>query len=125
MVVFRSALDALDFAVALHEHTGDEQIAIRVGIHVGSPRIIGNDVFGKMVNYTKRVESAEENKGGIRLSGAAMAQIDDERALRHARLEFTKRQVPFKGYPSPETIWVVSDRFAAFKPPRGFVFGQP
>jgi len=125
MVVFRSVLDAFDFALALHENTGDEQIRIRAGIHVGSPRIIGNDIFGNMVNYTKRVESAKDNKGGIRLSDGAMKPIADEKAQRHARWKFTDKQVPFKGYKNAQTIWVVSDHYAVFKPPRGFVLGEP
>jgi hypothetical protein len=50
MVVFRTAVEALDFAVAFYSDTGDEQIKIRAGIHVGPARIIEDDLFGIMVN---------------------------------------------------------------------------
>ncbi len=39
MVVFRDVLDALDFAL------GDDRIRIRAGIHLGSARIIGDDML--------------------------------------------------------------------------------
>src|SRR5947209_14938092 len=34
MVAFRTAVDALDFALAFHDDTGDARIKIRIGIHV-------------------------------------------------------------------------------------------
>ena len=37
MAVFRTADDALQFALNFRADTGDPQIAIRVGIHVGPP----------------------------------------------------------------------------------------
>jgi class 3 adenylate cyclase len=110
MVLFRSVLDALDFAIALHENTGDERIRIRAGIHVGEPQIFGNDIFGNMVNYTKRVESAEENKGGIRLSDAAMKVINDAKAQRHAAFDFIEKRIPFNGYTNAQTIFEAQER---------------
>src|SRR6266852_4406484 len=97
MVVFRDVLDALDFTLALKEETGDDRIKIRAGIHVGPARIIGDDMFGIMVNYTKRVESTE-NPGSIRLSDFARRQIADEGAQRHDRLKCRVRTLPFKGF---------------------------
>jgi len=47
MVVFRTAVEALDFALAFYSDTGDERIEIRVGIHVGPARIIEDDLFGR------------------------------------------------------------------------------
>ncbi len=40
MVIFRTALDAMDFLLALVSNTGDERLSIRAGIHVGSARIM-------------------------------------------------------------------------------------
>ncbi len=108
MVVFRDVLDALDFTLALKEETGDDRIKIRAGIHVGPARIIGDDMFGIMVNYTKRVESTE-NPGSIRLSDFARRQIADEGAQRHDRLKCRVRTLPFKGFQEPPTIWSVFD----------------
>jgi len=106
MVVFRDVLDALDFALALQANTGDDRIRIRAGVHLGSARIIDDDMFGVMVNYTKRVESTE-NLAGIRLSNVAMTQIHDESARRHDKLRFIEKQVVFKGFDSPQTTFVV------------------
>lgn len=107
MVVFRTALDALDFVLALEKKTGDERIVIRAGIHVGSARIVENDIQGNMVNYTKRVENSRKG-GGIALSDVAMRAIMDERAQRHAWLNFEPMSVTFKGFPETETLWLVT-----------------
>ena len=119
MVVFRSASDALDFVLDLYEDTGHEKIKIRAGIHVGSARVIEDDMFGIMVNYTKRVESTE-NSAFIRLSNFAMTEINNDG--QHARLKFNSRMVEFKGFPQRQTVWTVWDtRWAItkeFRPPR-------
>lgn len=109
MVVFRTAVDALDFVLSLHSDTGDDRIRIRAGIHVGSARIINDDIFGNMVNYTKRVESTD-NPVGIRLSDAARSQIADEKAQRHDHLNFLSKREDFKGFKEPQKVWVVIDR---------------
>jgi len=109
MVIFRTAVDALDFALSLNQETGDPNIKIRAGIHVGSARIIGDDIFGNMVNYTKRVESTE-NPAGITLSEVAMAQIKDENAKRHDRLQYLDKQVSFKGLGEPQRVFAVKEK---------------
>jgi class 3 adenylate cyclase len=112
MVVFRTALDALDFTLALEKETGDERIGIRAGIHVGSARIIEDDIFGNMVNYTKRVESTQK-EGGITLSDAAKREITNEKAERHSWLVFQPLPVTLKGFPERETVWLVVTPSAA------------
>lgn len=109
MVVFRDVLDALDFTLSLKADTGDDRIRIRAGIHVGSARIIADDIFGIMVNYTKRVESTD-NQASIQISDFAKTQIKDEGAKRHATLRFLEGTLPFKGFPKPQTIWRVLDQ---------------
>jgi adenylate cyclase len=105
MVAFRTAVQALDFALALH-NTGDPEIKIRAGIHVGPVRIIENDIFGLMVNYTKRVESAATG-AWIMLSDEAKRHIDYEKATRHSQLRFLSSNVPLKGFDEPQRIWRV------------------
>ena len=62
MVAFRTAVDALDFALAFHNDTGDQRVRIRAGIHVGPVRIIEDDMYGMMVNYTKRVKGGKKGR---------------------------------------------------------------
>jgi class 3 adenylate cyclase len=102
MVAFRDVLGALDFAVALQANTGDDRIKIRAGIYLGSARIIDDDMFGIMVNYTKRVESTE-NHHGIRLSDVVRNQIKDEGAQRQFGLGFQELKLGFKGFPERQT----------------------
>jgi class 3 adenylate cyclase len=105
MVVFRTALEALDFALAIEKDPGDERIKIRAGIHVGSARLIDDDMFGTMVNYTKRIESVQED-GGITLSEIAKTEITNEKAERHAGLAFQPLHVTLKGF-GQETVWLI------------------
>lgn len=113
MVVFRTALEALDFVLALEEIPGDPRITIRAGIHVGSARLVENDIFGNMVNYTKRVESAQK-MGGITISDVAKREISSEKAKRHSDLGFQLMQPQFKGYDEIETVWwVITPKVAA------------
>ena len=84
MVAFRSAIDALDFALAFHKDTGEDFVRIRAGIHVGPIRVFENDLFGMMVNYTKRVESTDNDAGFIVVSDEARNHIDSEKASRHS-----------------------------------------
>lgn len=108
MVAFRTAVEALDFALAFSENTGDERIIIRAGIHVGPVRIIGDDIYGMMVNYTKRVENQAE-AALIALSNEAKNHIDYEKASRHSGLDYIPREVKLKGFTQPQKMWTVFD----------------
>ena len=114
MVVFRDVLDALDFTLARRENTGDDRIRIRAGIHVGQARIIGDDIFGIMVNYTKRVESTE-NQFGLRVSNEAKTHIKNEGAQRHFGLGFDELKLHFKGFAEPQAIWNVTAPINPFR----------
>lgn len=117
MVVFRSASDALDFALVVYTNPGDERIGVRAGIHVGSASIVDDDIFGIMVNYTKRVESTE-NHSGIQISDFAKAEVDNKG--RHGSLRFTPRELKFKGFDLAQRAWRVTDRMWIFGPPSGW-----
>src|SRR2546421_11931307 len=55
MIVFRTAIDALNFSIALYIDTGHPDINIRAGIHVGAVQIKKDDIQGVMVNLTSRI----------------------------------------------------------------------
>jgi class 3 adenylate cyclase len=109
MAAFRTAVNALDFALEFQDNTGDKRIMIRIGIHVGPVRIIENDIFGMMVNYTKRVESQAEDNPVTMLSNEAKSHIDYEKATRHSDLEFIPKEVRLKGFAEPQKLWIVFD----------------
>lgn len=75
LVLFDSATDAVDCAIAIQHALSDynqnkhldEQVLIRIGVHIGDVLITENDVFGDGVNVTSRIESLAE-PGGICLS---------------------------------------------------------
>lgn len=63
MVAFRTASDAVRFALEFEENTGGEYVAIRVGINSGDVEI-SDDIYGLNVNFTSRVQHALSG-GGI------------------------------------------------------------
>lgn len=74
MVAFRTAADAFQFAWQFYNDTGHPQVRIRAGIHVGQVRIVENDIYGLMVNYTSRIQHLLPRLG-IMLSDAAKNDI--------------------------------------------------
>jgi class 3 adenylate cyclase len=106
MVAFRRAVDALDFALAFQADTGNEFVSIRAGIHAGPVRVFENDLFGLMVNYTKRVESTN-NTEFIVVSGEVKQHVEYEKASRHSSLSFRPIDLTFKGFDKPQKVWRV------------------
>ena len=94
MVVFHTADGALQFALAFRSNTGDERIAIRVGIHVGQVRIKDDDIYGLQVNLAERLSHVEvRGEEGIFISTSAKRDIDSE----HGTEQKEFRIVPLPG----------------------------
>jgi class 3 adenylate cyclase len=95
LVIFRSALAAVDCALAAQRafaeyNAGkphDEKILVRIGIHVGEVLLTGSDVFGDEVNLVARIEPLAI-PGGICLS---------EPVLKIARRKHKPAAVPVEG----------------------------
>jgi len=109
MVAFPTADKALLFALAFLEDTGDPLITIRAGIHVGTVRVLENDIYGLMVNYTSRAQHAMK-VCGIAFSPAAKTEIESQ--LGDAIKELGKIRVlqhePLKGFrPDEQLLWEI------------------
>jgi class 3 adenylate cyclase len=52
MVAFKTASDAVSFAMNFEENTGVDYISIRAGINSGEVEIRENDIYGLNVNFT-------------------------------------------------------------------------
>jgi class 3 adenylate cyclase len=109
MVVFRTADAALQFALDLLGHTGDERIAIRVGIHVGQVRIKDNDIYGLQVNLAERLSHAEvPGETGIFLSTSVKRDIDSEHGTNQNDFRFrVLSTTKLKGFDRREEAWQV------------------
>lgn len=94
LVIYRSALDAVNCAIeiqrALAEYNlakeGTDKILIRIGVHLGEVMITANDVFGDGVNIAARIEPLAE-PGGICVTGEVFALVRKKIALKFERLE--------------------------------------
>ncbi|WP_128544956.1 adenylate/guanylate cyclase domain-containing protein [Larkinella soli] len=104
MVVFNNTLEALKFALDFIRDTGDEQIKIRVGIHVGEARIIGNDIYGGMVNYASRVTKWHQEEG-IGLSNSAKEGIQAYLGRKETEQKFIKVTHKFHDFDDPKELW--------------------
>lgn len=113
-VVFRTAIEAFDFAIDLYTDTGHDRVKLRIGIHVGAVYIEeGKDVYGNAVNYTKRVmDTAKE--GGIVLSQDAMRQVEFEKAPQHQGIMYVQLEQGLQGFEGNHRLYI-----AARKRPQG------
>lgn len=108
MVIFRTADEALDFALEFHDDTGNEVVKIRAGIHVGPVRIIGNDIYGLMVNYTNRLVSWPEDDWVV-LSNDAKKHIVEEFGTKNLPWRFNRCcSIYLKDFGKHETLWRVT-----------------
>ena len=107
MVVFRTAVNALNFMLALFEATGDERVRIRAAAHVVSVKIQDEDITGSDINYTKRVLGNAKGPE-IWLSNRAYEDIKQESAKMHDRLSWVKHtNCELAGIPGVHTLWSV------------------
>ncbi|HEX7314580.1 MAG TPA: adenylate/guanylate cyclase domain-containing protein [Pyrinomonadaceae bacterium] len=111
MVAFRTPVEALHFALTLYVDTGHPKVKIRAGIHVGTVRIIDNDLFGGMVNYTARVLAAAD-EDSIMVSDPAKFQIVQELGIDNRELLFSDLKTKLKGFDDPykHKLWSVETR---------------
>jgi class 3 adenylate cyclase len=107
MAAFKSVDAALDYAMEFQKNTGDQQIEIRVGIHIGPMHVEEGDVFGGTVNFASRVVGAFSG-AEIWLSDRAREDIDRLGAAKYERLGWERHDsVVMKGFPGVFTLWSV------------------
>jgi class 3 adenylate cyclase len=108
MVAFRTAVQALNFALEFHRSTGHEKIQIRAGIHVGPVQVEEEDAFGGMVNFAARVVG--HAKGAeIWLSDRAHHDVQTEKARAHTSLTWAGHEnCELKGFKGTHTLWSVA-----------------
>jgi len=106
---FHDAGTALDFALALNRNPGDNQIKIRVGIHIGPMALTTGDVFGQQVNMVARIE-AKARGGGVWVSAKIKEDIDIRKSARHQYLVWTEHPDEIlKGFPGRYLLWSVKE----------------
>src|SRR5262249_14397387 len=94
LVVFRSALDAVDCALAIQNAFADYNVArdpsatilLRIGIHLGDILTTPNDIFGDGVNVLARIQPLAA-PGGICVTDAVFALVRKRFELRVERVE--------------------------------------
>jgi class 3 adenylate cyclase len=107
MVAFRTAVNALDFALDLHRDTGDERVNIRAGLHIGPVIVEDQDVQGAAVNYAARVIGMAV-KASVWISNEVKNHVDQEKANRHKTLSWQSHpDCQLKGFPGKHLLWSV------------------
>ncbi len=107
MVAFRTAVEALDFALAFHQDTGSPDIVIRAGIHIGLVDVEEDDLHGPTVNFAARVESRSVGPE-VWTSEEVYRQIVQYGSDRHAGLTWTAHpNCSLKGFPGRHRLWSV------------------
>jgi len=105
MVAFKTASDAVSFAIDFEENTGVDYIAIRVGINSGDVEIRENDIYGLNVNFTSRVQHALP-EGGI-LTANSVQRDFNKRYGDGSGVKFIPREVDLKSF-GKETVYFVA-----------------
>jgi len=105
MVAFKTAVEALNFCLALQRNPGEQRLSVRAGIHVGPVRIEEEDAFGRMVNFAARVVAAIGN-AEIWVSDRAYDDIMSERAAAHQNFAWIPhKELSLKGFDGLHTLW--------------------
>jgi class 3 adenylate cyclase len=105
MVAFRTASDAVSFAINFSENTGVDYVGIRVGINSGDVEIRDNDIYGLNVNFTSRVQSALPGDG-ILVANSVKRDFE-KRFGEDSGVDFIPREVILKSF-GPETLYFVA-----------------
>jgi adenylate cyclase len=106
MAVFDDAADAVqaaqDSAEAVERIVVDGySLQLRAGVHVGTPRRLGGDLFGVDVNIAARVADAA-GAGEVLISSAVKDRLGEDAALN------TKRRWRFRAKGAPKDMTVYS-----------------
>jgi hypothetical protein len=108
MVAFRTAADAFQFAWQFYNDTGHPQVKIRVAIHVGQVRIVDDDLYGLMVNYTSRIQHQLPGMG-IMLSDVAKNDIVAELGKDIPEFSLVPVKKTIKSF-GKKNLWFVSKK---------------
>ena len=107
LALFHNAIEAVDFAVCLHDDTGHATVRIRVGVHVGQVSIDGGDTFGRNVNLTARIMGFGTSNG-VKVSDGTKQDIAHRSEVITKNWRWTEfQQVVLKGFGEPVTLWGV------------------
>jgi class 3 adenylate cyclase/TolB-like protein len=77
---FDSAIDAVNCAREIQKLSGESDIPLRIGIHIGDVTMEENDVIGDVVNIASRIESTAD-PGGIYISESVQKAIRGNREV--------------------------------------------
>lgn len=105
MVAFRTASDAVSFAIEFEENTGVDYIGIRVGINSGDVEVRENDIHGLNVNFTSRIQHALLGAGI--LTANSVQRDYNKRFGENSGVKFIPREVDLKSF-GKETVFFVA-----------------
>lgn len=98
MAVFGEPDDAVSAVLEARRRLNDVEVAgyrprMRAGMHVGSPRRLGDDYLGVDVNVAARVADAA-SPGELLISGVALDALEGDGVVARRKLRFRAKGVP-------------------------------
>ncbi len=107
MAVFPDADSAVEAAIAARDAARAVDVSghclpLRAGVHLGRPRKLGDDFFGRDVNIAARV-AAPAGPGEVLISGGVRQNLHAQRVRLRRRARFTA-----KGVPEDVRVWSVT-----------------
>ena len=80
LCTFRSAIEAVNCAVEIQKALKDDELNLRIGIHIGDIVFEGDDIYGDGVNIASRIEPLAE-PGGVCISERVYDDIRNQSEL--------------------------------------------
>src|SRR5687768_11813454 len=103
LVIFDSVIDAVRSAIALQKISIEQQLPVRIGIHLGDLVVRDDDIFGDVVNLASRLQAI-----GVAGSIIVSQKIKDE-LVNHPEISYTRLGVyHLKNVEAPQELFAIT-----------------
>ena len=120
LVIFPSAIEAVESAVGIQEELTKLQIPLRIGIHLGDVKVKGEAIFGDGVNVASRIQELGI-AGSIIISDTIFHLIRNQSTIKTVSLG----SYNLKYVDEPKFVYALSDDFLSVPEHRDLSIREP